>query len=144
MRAPFRRRHAAYVVAALVAAPFATVRGLRAQSVRDPRFGALVSLAEAKMKELGVPGVALGIIDGASLTTCGLGVTKDRPNAGGPSREYPVTFYGPDRVVVTAGPDLGQSIEFVRDDAGRVDWIRVVGRVAVRASAGATPSPPSP
>jgi hypothetical protein len=40
-------------------------------------------------------------------------------------------IYGPDRVVVTDGPDLGQSIEFVRDDGVRVSGIRVVGRVAV-------------
>lgn len=59
-------------------------------------------------------------------------IVQDRPNSGGNSREYPVAFYGPDRVVVTDGPDLGQSIEFVRDDGGRVRWIRVVGRVAVR------------
>jgi CubicO group peptidase (beta-lactamase class C family) len=57
---------------------------------------------------------------------------QDRPNSGGSETEWPVTFYGPDRLVVTDGPDRGQSIEFVRDDAGRVAWIRVVGRVAVR------------
>jgi hypothetical protein len=57
---------------------------------------------------------------------------QDRPNAGGTPRESPVAFYGPDRLVVTDGPDRGQSIEFVRDDTGRVNWIRVVGRVAVR------------
>jgi CubicO group peptidase (beta-lactamase class C family) len=49
---------------------------LRAQSPSNPRFDALVSLTEAKMKEFGVPGVALGIIDGPSLTTRGLGVTS--------------------------------------------------------------------
>lgn len=59
-------------------------------------------------------------------------VVQDRPNGGGTPREYPVAFYGADRVVVTDGPDRGQSMEFVRDDAGRVSWIRVVGRVAVR------------
>jgi CubicO group peptidase (beta-lactamase class C family) len=59
-------------------------------------------------------------------------IVQDRPNGGGTPREYPVAFYGPDRVVVTAGADSGQSIEFVRDDGGRVNWIRVVGRVAVR------------
>ncbi|HEX6463896.1 MAG TPA: serine hydrolase domain-containing protein [Vicinamibacterales bacterium] len=48
--------------------------------------------------------------------------------------EWPVVFYGPDRLVVTDGPDRGQSIEFVRDDAGHVTWIRIVGRVAVRTS----------
>lgn len=57
---------------------------------------------------------------------------QDRSNSGGTSTESPGAFYGPDRVVVTDGPDRGQSIEFVRDDNGRVHWIRVVGRVAVR------------
>jgi len=57
---------------------------------------------------------------------------QDRPGGGGTPRESPVAFYGPDRLVVTDGPDRGQSIEFVRDDEGRVKWIRVVGRVAVR------------
>jgi CubicO group peptidase (beta-lactamase class C family) len=57
---------------------------------------------------------------------------RDRPNSGEPGPEMPVSFYGTDRVVVTDGPDRGQSIEFVRDSNGRVNWIRVVGRVAVR------------
>ena len=58
---------------------------------------------------------------------------QDRPGAGtGTARESPVAFYGPDRVVVTDGQDRGQSIEFVRDDSGRINWIRVVGRVAMR------------
>ena len=59
-------------------------------------------------------------------------IVQDRPNAGGNGREFPVAFYGPDRLVVTDGPDRGQSIEFIRDDGGRVTWIRVVGRAAVR------------
>jgi len=57
---------------------------------------------------------------------------QDRPNGGSPGRESAAVFYGLDRLVVTDGPDRGQSIEFVRDDSGRVNWIRVVGRVAVR------------
>jgi CubicO group peptidase (beta-lactamase class C family) len=57
---------------------------------------------------------------------------QDRPNSGRQVPEMPVAFYGPDRAVVTDGPDRGQSIEFVRDSTGRVNWIRVVGRVAVR------------
>jgi len=59
-------------------------------------------------------------------------IVTDRPNGGGSGTESPAVFYGPDRLVVTDGPDQGQSIEFVRDDAGRVNWIRIVGRVAVR------------
>lgn len=57
---------------------------------------------------------------------------QERPNSGQPRTEMPVSFYGVDRVVVTDGPDRGQSIEFVRDNSGRVTWVRVVGRVAVR------------
>jgi CubicO group peptidase (beta-lactamase class C family) len=57
---------------------------------------------------------------------------QERPNSGQPGTEMPVAFYGPDRVVVTDGTEHGQSIEFVRDAAGRVNWVRVVGRVAVR------------
>jgi hypothetical protein len=57
---------------------------------------------------------------------------QDRANGAPSGREFPVVFYGPDRVVVTEGVDRGQSMEFVRDDTGRVNWIRVVGRVAVR------------
>ncbi|MGH7711644.1 MAG: serine hydrolase domain-containing protein [Gemmatimonadaceae bacterium] len=58
---------------------------------------------------------------------------QERPNEGQPAAEMPVAFFGPDRAVVTDGPQRRQSIEFVRDSTGRVNWIRVVGRVAVRA-----------
>jgi CubicO group peptidase (beta-lactamase class C family) len=57
---------------------------------------------------------------------------QERPNSGEPGTEMPVAFYGPDRVVVTDGNQRGQSIEFVRDAVGKVNWVRVVGRVAVR------------
>ena len=59
---------------------------------------------------------------------------QERPNNGQPGAEMPVAFYGPDRVVVTDGNQRGQSIEFVRDGSGKVNWVRVVGRVAVRTS----------
>ena len=52
--------------------------------------------------------------------------------SGNPQTAMPVSFYGPDRAVVVDGPDRGQSIEFVRDAAGSVKWIRVTGRIAVR------------
>ena len=57
-----------------------------------------------------------------------------QPNSGTPQTEMPIAFYGPDRAVVLDGTDKGQSIEFVRDAAGRVNWIRVTGRIAVRAA----------
>ena len=57
---------------------------------------------------------------------------QERPNNGQPNADMPVAFYGPDRVVVTDGNQRGQSIEFVRDGSGKVMWVRVVGRVAVR------------
>jgi hypothetical protein len=45
----------------------------------------------------------------------------------------PIAFFGPDRAVIADGTDRGQSIEFVRAADGSVKWIRVVGRVAVKA-----------
>lgn len=57
---------------------------------------------------------------------------QERPNTGEPRPEMPIAFFGPDRAVVTSGADSGQSIEFIRAADGTVNWIRVVGRVAVR------------
>jgi len=57
---------------------------------------------------------------------------QERANSGRPSTEMPVSFFGPDHAVITDGADRGQTIEFVRDANGRVNWVRVVGRVAVR------------
>jgi CubicO group peptidase (beta-lactamase class C family) len=59
-------------------------------------------------------------------------VVQEIPNSGAPRPTMPIAFFGPDRAVVTEGNDRGQSIEFVRDGAGTVKWVRVVGRVAVR------------
>jgi CubicO group peptidase (beta-lactamase class C family) len=59
-------------------------------------------------------------------------VVQELPNAGDPRPVMPIAFFGPDRAVVTDGNDKGQSIEFVRDQSGKVNWVRVVGRVAVR------------
>jgi CubicO group peptidase (beta-lactamase class C family) len=64
--------------------------------------------------------------------TAGRLVVQDQPNSGKPGAEMPIAFFGTDRAVVLEGPDRGQSIEFIRDTSGRVNWIRVVGRVAVR------------
>jgi hypothetical protein len=69
-------------------------------------------------------------VDGGRL------VMQDRPNAarggGNPPANLPLAFFGPDRAVITAGNDQGQTIEFIRDAGGRVNWVRVVGRVALR------------
>src|SRR5436309_4567937 len=70
-----RQRTAVNVSVALIAVLCARSPELRAQA-RDARFDALVSLTEAKMKELGVPGVALGIVNNGVVSTRGLGVTN--------------------------------------------------------------------
>src|SRR5262249_14883145 len=57
-------------------------------------------------------------------------VVQDRSNPNR-STEWPVAFFGPDRAVITGGADRGQSIEVVRDDSGRVNWIPLVGPVAL-------------
>ena len=59
-------------------------------------------------------------------------IVQEIPNNGAPRPVMPIAFFGPDRAVVTDGNDKGQGIEFVRDAAGVVKWVRVVGRVAVR------------
>ena len=61
-------------------------------------------------------------------------VVQELPNNGDPRPVMPIAFFGTDRAVVTAGNDRGQTIEFVRDASNRVNWVRVVGRVAVRAN----------
>ena len=59
-------------------------------------------------------------------------VVQEAPNGGDPRPEMPIAFFGPDRAVVTDGPDRGPSSEFIRAANGTVNWIRVVGRIAVR------------
>ena len=51
----------------------------------------------------------------------------------------PVVFYGPDRAVVTSGPEKGASIEFIRDANATVRWVRVTGRIASRIEEGSQP-----
>jgi CubicO group peptidase (beta-lactamase class C family) len=57
---------------------------------------------------------------------------QNRSSNGQLGTDTPMLFFGPDRAVITDGQDSGQTVEFVRDASGRVNWIRVVGRVAVR------------
>ena len=59
---------------------------------------------------------------------------QERPYNGQPGAEVPIAFFGTDHAVVLDGNDRGQTIEFIRDASGRVNWVRVVGRVAVRTS----------
>lgn len=65
-------------------------------------------------------------VDGGKLAV------QEIPNGGDPRPVMPITFFGQDRAVITDGNDKGQTIEFVRDTTGKVNWVRVVGRVAVR------------
>ena len=51
-------------------------RAASAQAGTDPRFDALASLTESKMKEFGIPGVALGIVHNGTVSIRGLGVTN--------------------------------------------------------------------
>lgn len=60
-------------------------------------------------------------------------VVQVRPTSGNPEPDMPVAFFGPDRAVVTSGPEQGASIEFVRRVDGTVQWVRVTGRIARRA-----------
>jgi CubicO group peptidase (beta-lactamase class C family) len=57
---------------------------------------------------------------------------QDHQNSGRVGVDRPVAFFGPDRTVVLDGAEKGQTIEFVRDSTGKVKWVRVTGRVALR------------
>jgi CubicO group peptidase (beta-lactamase class C family) len=48
----------------------------RAQAAADARFEAIAALTQEKMREFGVPGVALGIVDHGKVTLRALGVTN--------------------------------------------------------------------
>jgi hypothetical protein len=63
----------------------------------------------------------------------GVLIAQVRPTSGDPSPDMPLAFYGPDRAVITAGPEKDASIEFIRDAAAKVRWVRVTGRIARRA-----------
>ncbi|MBI3981796.1 MAG: beta-lactamase family protein, partial [Gemmatimonadetes bacterium] len=71
-----RCHRTARVAAALSVALAAAGAPVHAQSGSDARLEALASLTETKMKEFGVPGVALGIVLNGTVTIRGLGVTN--------------------------------------------------------------------
>src|SRR5262252_6904906 len=75
MRSLGDRRSTRPAFAALLVVLSLACRDARAQAA-DPRFDALAKLAESKMKEYGVPGVALGILQNGAVTVRGLGITN--------------------------------------------------------------------
>ena len=106
----------------------------------DSQFEAIVSLTQTKMREYRVPGVAIGIIDHGVVTTRGLGVTNvEDPLPITDHTVFPIASISKTfaatmmmRLVEQGKVDRGQSIEFIRARDGSVNWIRVVGRIAVR------------
>lgn len=59
-------------------------------------------------------------------------VVQVRPRNRDADAPMPLSFYGPDRAVVTAGSEKQASVEFLRDAGGAVQWIRLTGRIAQR------------
>lgn len=62
-------------------------------------------------------------------------VVQVHPRSRDPDAPMPVTFYGPDRALVTSGSEQNASVEFIRDASGAVHWVRVTGRIARRVHA---------
>src|SRR5499426_4473059 len=69
-------RRATLLASASIAFLSALPTAALAQTGSDARFEALVRLTEAKMKEYGVPGVALGIVNNGAVSIRGVGVTN--------------------------------------------------------------------
>lgn len=63
-------------VLAVIALTFIPGADLSSQSTPSARFDALASLVEAKRREYGVPGVALGIVHDGRVTIRGFGITN--------------------------------------------------------------------
>ena len=77
----------------LIAVAVVMTPGIVAQSpgVPDARFDALATLTEAKMREYGVPGVAVGIVNGDAVTIRGFGVTSvENPQPIGEHTVFPI------------------------------------------------------
>ena len=70
-------------------------------------------------------------------STDGRLVVQVRSRSGARDPEMPLAFYGVDRAFVTSGPEQNASVEFIRDGSGVVRWVRLTGRIARRAGAGA-------
>jgi CubicO group peptidase (beta-lactamase class C family) len=64
------------LIALMVATATTGADRRQAQAREDPRFTALAALADARMREHGVPGLALGIVQDGTVTMRGLGVTN--------------------------------------------------------------------
>jgi CubicO group peptidase (beta-lactamase class C family) len=76
MTALIASRRATLLASASIAFLSAVPTAVLAQTGTDARFEALVKLTEAKMKEYGVPGVALGIVNNGAVSIRGVGVTN--------------------------------------------------------------------
>src|SRR5262245_38054417 len=63
-------------------------------------------------------------------------VVQVRPRNRDVDAPMPIVFYGPDRAVVTSGSERNASIEFIRDAADAVQWVRITGRIARRTGGG--------
>jgi CubicO group peptidase (beta-lactamase class C family) len=60
----------------LAAVPVTLISAQPGRTVADARFESLAMLAESKMREYHIPGVALGVLEGDHVTVRGLGVTS--------------------------------------------------------------------
>lgn len=77
--------------AVCVVASAAVIARGQATPGKDATFDALVSLADEKMREYGVPGVALGIVNGDDVALRGLGVASvENPAPIGPHTVFPI------------------------------------------------------
>ena len=74
-------------------------------------------------------------VDGGSLVATDVSPERQfaerqlRPLTQAPS---PLVFVDTDRTAITVGPRTGERVEFLRDDAGEIAWLRWDGRLARR------------
>jgi hypothetical protein len=74
-------------------------------------------------------------VDGRRLRVTGTPPPKfaiDRELRPIPQPPAVLSFVGRDRTAVLTGPRRGERVEFLRDAAGRIEWLRWDGRIARR------------
>lgn len=78
--------------------------------------------------------VEIRVVDGGlTLQVIPKGGFPDKDSPAGPTpAALPAAFFAKDRLLITGGASAGSRCEFIRDEQGRVVWLRMGGRIHKR------------
>jgi hypothetical protein len=103
------------------------------QPLSAPERTAYIGYYTAQLSDVEV---RLGTEHGAEnlvLQVIPKGGFPDKASPAGPKPPVaPAGFVAPDRLLVTGGPSSGSRAEFIRNDDGKIGWLRLGGRIHAR------------